>query len=100
MATRPARKADRVDLRVPEHVKRRIKAAADLLGRSTTDFIIAAALEEAERVTESVQRWQLSEQQSAFVYQLLAAPRENPELAAFLKKWELKEVQPALSAGT
>jgi uncharacterized protein (DUF1778 family) len=87
-AARPGRKADRVDLRVPEYVKRRIKAAADLLGRSTTDFILAAALEEAERVTESVERWQLSEKQSAFVYQLLAAPKENPELGDFLRKWE------------
>lgn len=94
---RPVRE-DRVDLRVPAYVKQRIRAAADLTGRSTSDFIISAALEEAEHVTEAVERWKLNEEQSALVLQLITHPQENPALEAFLKKWEAPEAKVATAA--
>jgi uncharacterized protein (DUF1778 family) len=95
---RPMRE-DRVDLRVPAYVKQRIRTAADLTGRSISDFIISAALEEAEHVTETVERWKLNEEQSALVLQLMANPQENPALEAFLKKWQPSEGKAATTAG-
>ena len=77
-AKRPER-VERLDLRVPEYVKARIRAAASMTGRSMSDFIVAAALTHAEEVVESIERWTLNEDDSRFVLQLLAASNSSDD---------------------
>jgi len=72
---------ERIDLRVPEGVKERIRKSAALTGRSMSDFIIAAALQQAEETLAAVERWEMDETESRFVMSLLLAPpREIPNL--------------------
>jgi uncharacterized protein (DUF1778 family) len=78
-------RTERIDLRVPEYVKARIRKAAALSGRAMSDFMIAAALEAAEELVEAVERWTLNEEQSRVVLQLLTDTRERPRLREFLK---------------
>jgi uncharacterized protein (DUF1778 family) len=78
-------RTERIDLRVPEYVKARIRKAAALSGRAMSDFMIAAALEAAEELVEAVERWTLNEEQSRAVLQLLTDTRERPKLREFLK---------------
>ena len=44
--------SSRMDLRIPQEVRDIIDHAASMEGRTRTDFVIAAALERAERVIE------------------------------------------------
>ncbi len=78
-------RTERIDLRVPEYVKARIRKAAALSGRAMSDFMIAAALEAAEELVEAVERWTLNEEQSRAVLQLLTDTRERPKLREFLR---------------
>lgn len=79
-------RSERIDLRVPDYVKGRIRQAAALTGRAMSDFIIAAALAEADEVVKAVETWRLNDEQSRFVLQLLADDaRERPKLREFLK---------------
>lgn len=89
-----------IDIRVPSYVKDRIKSAAQLTGRRMGDFTIAAALQEAEEVTESVERWELTHEQSDFVYELLTMPKERPEVIEFLKIATSDETKVAVAPNT
>jgi uncharacterized protein (DUF1778 family) len=88
-------RTERIDLRVPEYVKARIKAAAGLTGRNVSDFVISAALREADEVDADVERWQLDRDQSRWLIALLADTSELPNLRALL---ELSEPQAELIA--
>ncbi|MDR2934788.1 MAG: DUF1778 domain-containing protein [Candidatus Adiutrix sp.] len=50
--SRPIEQSSRMDLRLPQEVRDIIDHAASMEGRTRTDFVIAAALERAERVIE------------------------------------------------
>jgi uncharacterized protein (DUF1778 family) len=78
-------RSERIDLRVPEYVKARIRAAAGLSGRNMSDFMIAAALREADEVVESVEHWVLDEKQSRWLLELLSEKRDRPRLRELLK---------------
>jgi uncharacterized protein (DUF1778 family) len=78
-------RTERIDLRVPEYVKARIRKAAALSGRAMSDFMITAALEAAEELVEAVERWTINEEQSRAVLQLLTDTRERPKLREFLR---------------
>ena len=78
-------RTERIDLRVPEYVKARIRQAAALSGRAMSDFMITAALDAADELVEAVERWTLNEEQSRVVLQLLTDTRERPKLREFLK---------------
>jgi uncharacterized protein (DUF1778 family) len=45
-------KKERFDVRVPANVKQQIEYAAELQGRTVSDFIVAAALSEATEVIQ------------------------------------------------
>ncbi len=81
----PKERTERVDLRVPEYVKARIRHAAALSGRAMSDFMITAALAAADELAESVERWTLNEEQSHVVLRLLTDTRKRPKLREFLK---------------
>ncbi|MBX9572043.1 MAG: DUF1778 domain-containing protein [Candidatus Obscuribacterales bacterium] len=46
------RKEERLETRLPAEAKRQIEYAAELQGRSVSDFVVAAALAEASKVIE------------------------------------------------
>jgi uncharacterized protein (DUF1778 family) len=73
---------DRVDLRVPASVKERLRKVAALSGRSMSDFIVAAALEKAEEVSASIERWELDAEDSRIVMDTLTNVRDSPGLRA------------------
>ena len=50
--TQTATQSTRMDLRIPQEVRDIIDHAAAMEGRTRTDFVIAAALEKAEKVIE------------------------------------------------
>ncbi len=79
-----AERAERLDLRMPEHVKARIRKAAALSGRQMSDFVVSAALAQAEAIEQAVERWTLDERDSRFVISLLQ-PRERPRLRALMQ---------------
>jgi uncharacterized protein (DUF1778 family) len=51
MATSPNRAA-RLEARITPEVRRQLKRAAELQGRSLSDFVVSAAVEEAQRTIE------------------------------------------------
>lgn len=75
---------DRLDLRLPEHAKARIRNAAALAGLQMSDFVLTAALAQAEAVEQAVERWELDARDSRFVMSLLEE-RERPRLRELLQ---------------
>jgi uncharacterized protein (DUF1778 family) len=85
---------ERIDLRVPEGVKERIRKSAALTGRSMSDFIITAALQQAEETMAAVERWEMDETDSRFVMSLLLAPpREIPNLRKLMTGIRSKQMR-------
>jgi len=76
--------ADRVDIRLPRQLKERIRKIAAQTGRSMSDFIITAITEKVDATETSIERWQLDEDDSRIVMDLLTQPRDNPELRALM----------------
>ncbi len=76
---------ERVDIRVPASVKKRLKHVAALTGRSMSDFIVAAAMEKAEEVSASVERWELDETDSLLLLEILTKPRDASGLRALFR---------------
>jgi uncharacterized protein (DUF1778 family) len=68
-----------------------VKRAAEIQGRSVSDFVIAAAQEAANRTIEETQVIRLSvEDQRAFAEAILNAPEPTPALRrAFRRRREL-----------
>jgi uncharacterized protein (DUF1778 family) len=78
---------------MPEPVKARIRKAAALSGRQMSDFVVAAALAQAEAVEQAVERWTLDAQDSRFVMSLFEQ-RERPRLRALLRLSAPREKAP------
>ena len=77
--TRHTAQPSRMDLRIPQEVRNIIDHAADMEGRTRTDFVIAAALERAERVIERRKLIRLTMQdQELLVASLLEDRVEEP----------------------
>ncbi len=76
-------KTPRFTLRMPQEVRAIIAQAAALEGRSTSDFVLASAVEKARETIESHQRIVLSREESiAFAELLLNPPKANDNLRA------------------
>ncbi|SBW10993.1 conserved hypothetical protein [uncultured delta proteobacterium] len=85
----------RIDARVPVRVRETIDRAAALQGRTRTDFLIAAAMEKAERVIEehSIIRLTLRDQEMlarALIAETVAEP--SPRLAEALEEYASRVV--------
>lgn len=81
-ATHPKSMA-RLEARVSPETKALLQKAADLEGRSLTDFVVASAQAEACRVIEQHQTLKLSiEDSEAFVDALLNPPKPNNAIKA------------------
>lgn len=74
-------KTARLEARITPDLQALLKRAAELDGRSVTDFVITAAQEAAERRVEQAQMIRLSlADQRAFVESLLNPPEPAPAL--------------------
>lgn len=87
---KPASKA-RLEARISSQVHSTIRRAAEIQGRTVTDFVVQAALEAATKTLEESQIIRLSiEGQMAFAEALLNPPEPNAALKkAFDKHAEL-----------
>ena len=81
----------RLEARLPINIHNLLKQAADLEGRSLTDFVVTAAHEAAKRSIEQAYVLRLSvADQSAFAAALIDPPKPNAALKrAFAKQRKL-----------
>ncbi|MBD2580632.1 DUF1778 domain-containing protein [Oscillatoria sp. FACHB-1406] len=71
----------RLEVRINREAKALVQKAADLEGRTLTDFVIAAVLAEARRAIEQHQTLKLSlEDSNAFVEAILNPPKPKVAL--------------------
>lgn len=78
---------ERLEARITLQQKNLFKQAADLQGRSLSDFIVQAAAEAAQRVVEQHHLIKLSAgEQTALVEALLNPPKPNSKLRAAARK--------------
>jgi len=82
-----------LEARITPDLQALLKRAAELEGRSVTDFVVTAAQAAAEKRTEQTQVIRLSlEDQRAFVEAILNPPEPTPALRrAFQRHRELVE---------
>ena len=85
----------RLEARLPEAVLARLKRAAEIQGRSLTDFVVAAADEAACRAIEQTEILRLSVEDQKLIAKLLLNPPEpNPALVrAGIRYRELFDVE-------
>ncbi|MGF1539266.1 MAG: DUF1778 domain-containing protein [Pleurocapsa sp.] len=90
MATKSNRKTmARLEARISPEIKALLQKAADLEGRTLTDFVIASVQAEAYRVIEQHQRLKLNvEDSEAFVDALLNSPKPNDAMKAAAKRYK------------
>ena len=69
-----AKKDDRVTTRIPKNVKNTLEQAANITGATLNQFIVQAALKEAQQILEAERVINLSEKDAEMVFSLL----ENP----------------------
>ena len=81
----------RLEARLPAHVHRLLRRAADLEGRSLTDFVVSAAHAAAVRSIESAELLRLSStDQAAFAQALINPAKPNAALKrAFARQHRL-----------
>lgn len=68
----------RVTARVPEKVRETLEEAAELSGATLNQFVVQAALKEAQKVLEEQKTIELSEADAERIFELL----ENPPTAS------------------
>jgi len=85
----PARatRSEKLDLRLTRNAKRTLKAAAESLNRSVSEFVLESALTRADETLADRQRFKLNTiQWKAFLAALDAPPRHLPRLERLLKQ--------------
>ncbi len=81
------RATDRWDFRVTSDADDFVRRAADVSNRTLTDFVVQAAVVEADRVLGDRGRFVLEDEQwMRFVELLDRPPQENPGLAKLFSK--------------
>ncbi len=86
MATTESTRTARVEARIAPDALAVVRRAAELQGRSLSDFLVAAALKDAQRTIEDAQLIRLSvEDQQRFVDLLLEPPPLAPAMKRALK---------------
>lgn len=86
MTTAEITRTARVEARIAPDALAVVRRAAELQGRSLSDFLVAAALKDAQRTIEDAQLIRLSvEDQQRFVDLLLKPPPLAPAMKRALK---------------
>jgi uncharacterized protein (DUF1778 family) len=90
MATKnDKRSMARLEARISQEIKALLQKAADLEGRTLTDFAIATLQAEAYRVIERDRKLKLSiEDSEAFVEALLNPPKPNDAIEAAAQRYK------------
>ncbi|GAP97193.1 type II toxin-antitoxin system TacA family antitoxin [Leptolyngbya sp. NIES-2104] len=79
----------RLEARISPETKALLQKAADLQGRTLTDFVVTSVQAEAIRVIESHQTLKLSvEESEAFVDALLNPPKPNDALKTAAQRYQ------------
>ena len=82
----------RITARVPQNVQDTLQQAADLLGATLNQFVVQAALNEAQRVIERGRVIHLSGNDAAFLLNLLEnPPAPNARLRQALRNYESRK---------
>jgi uncharacterized protein (DUF1778 family) len=82
-------KQARLEARVPVEVHALLKRAAEIEGRTLTDFVVSAASAAARQTIEDVEIIRLSQEgQKAFVQALLDPPQPAPAMERAFKNRE------------
>ncbi len=77
------RKDERVAVRLPANVKLTLERAAEMTGRSLSDFVVGSALSAAQRTLAENERMRLAEQDRVvFMAALSNPPKPNDALKA------------------
>ena len=88
-AIKHTRETERLEARISTDKKNILKNAADLSGRTLTDFVINSAYEAAIRVIQEYQQLHLSvKDREVFVRALLDAPNPSSKLLTAVKKYK------------
>ncbi len=83
----PNAKSERLAARLTSRQKELLQRAADLTGRSLTDFIVSSALERAETTIRSYEVLELSERDAkAFFEALDNPPKLNAKLSEAMRR--------------
>ena len=81
MQTRPATRSARLEARIAPDALDIVRRAAEIQGRSVSDFVVAEAVEAAHRIIDETQLIRLSvEDQRAFAEALLNPPPLSPAM--------------------
>ncbi len=84
----PRTRGERLEARITAEQKALIQRAADLQGRTLTDFVIASVQEAARRTIEDMEVIRLNTADSrAFAEALLAPPKPNRALREAAKRY-------------
>src|SRR5258708_9322756 len=87
--TIPSDDRGRITARVPQSVQETLQQAADLVGSPLNQFIVQAALREAQRVIEHERVLELSHHDAALLLKLLERPpKPNARLARALQHYK------------
>lgn len=79
--TMPAVSTARLEARISPELQKMLKRAAELQGRTLTDFVVAAVQDAAQRAIEQAEVIRLSlEDQQRFAEVLLSPPEPSPAL--------------------
>ena len=82
-------KQDRIGARVPHEVYETVCRAADLTGATVNQFLVQAALKEAQEVIERQEVIRLSPREWSWLLNLMEnPPKPNAKLKAALKRYQ------------
>jgi uncharacterized protein (DUF1778 family) len=85
------RKEERIETRLPAEAKQQIEYAAELQGRSVSDFVVSAALEQAAKVIEQQKMIRLSLADSATLAEAILRPAlPNAKAVAAARRYKEK----------
>ena len=92
MVAEGSKTSSRLEARISEEVKALLQEAADLEGRTLTDFVVSTAQAEAYRVIEQHRVLKLSREDSeAFVEAILNPPEPNDALKSAFIRYQSKK---------
>lgn len=88
-------KSTRLTTRITDHVQMKLQEAANLVGATLNQFVVQAAIEKADKVSESETLMVLSKQESLRLFEMIENP--PPRNEKFLQAQARYRLRRALS---
>jgi uncharacterized protein (DUF1778 family) len=83
------KKEERMETRLPAEAKQQIEQAAALQGRSVSDFVVQAAVDQANKVIEQQRIIRLTVDESiSLAEMLMAEPEVNEKAVAAIRRYK------------